>query len=185
MLYSQYKEYKKLFSILKKKSTIENGEEIGNLPIKDIKDLQVSRLDNTANKLRSQSMAISTLHKLLKREKKRFNTVKKHFETELLCQTPLEQEVKLCMRNYLRTVCQKKLGQEHQSDLSPDNELYQDNSEFYRLGLTKRERKTLIELLLKNEKVSQLIKDKLIVTEEQVKFTDSDIEELGDDFKGK
>lgn len=176
MLYTQYKEYKKLFGILKDKEDPKVNE------VPHLAEIQLEKLDITTGKLKRQNTILKTLETLFDREKKRYHKIKRFFDAEMLNQTPLEKQVKDITKKYLKTIFKKRLDEE-QMVVYTKKENIEDDPEFYRLGLSKGERKVLIEMLLKSERVDALLKDKLEFDEKKLLIEDSDMEELGDEFR--
>ena len=123
------------------------------------------------------------MESLYDREKKRYNNLKKQFDNELLRQSPLEREVKDIMRKFLKAAFFQRIKRQDDQDIDTQIEKIEVDPEFYRLGLTREERKALVDLLLKNPRIQASLDDKLMINPGvNLNFTDSDFEDLGDDF---
>ena len=208
VLFSQYKEYKKLFEILQDKSKSikktmkgEQGEPDASHsssktpagpvtisgPIEENisekkASLEIQKLDYTTNKLKRQNAILKNLETLYDREMRRYRNLKKEFDRELLRQSPLEREVKEVMRKFLQAAFNKRVKKHDTTNLD-DIDMIKIDPEFYRLGLTRDERMTLVELMLKNPRISDALDDKLKIDPDvQLNLEDSDFDDLGDDF---
>lgn len=130
-----------------------------------------------------QNAVLKNMENLYDREKRRYNNLKSQFDDELLRQSPIEREVKDIMRKFLKAAFFQRIKRQDDEDIDTQIERIEVDPEFYRLGLTREERKALVDLLLRNPRIQASLDDKLTISPDiDLNFTDSDFEELGNDF---
>ena len=120
MLYSQYKEYKKLFEIMTQdleKQTQESQKSKINrdapraLRAKGRDDglIDIAKLDNRSMNIKRQQAILNNMENLYNREKDRYRKLRRLFDNELMKQTELETEVRFVMQEYLTHVYKKRM----------------------------------------------------------------------------
>lgn len=191
ILFSQIEEYKQLFKLLsdeeppKSNSHSQCKEEGGhskstltNHKKKAIIDF--SKIDHTSQHLAREQLVLDNLKNLLEREKKRYFKLKKHFDSELLRETPLEGDVKETVRDFI-----KKIHLRNKTSFAPHikaamrDEQARDvehDTEFYRLPLTLDDRRTLVDQILNINLVDDMVRDKLEITDKMKQMTEFDPE---------
>lgn len=191
ILFSQIEEYKQLFKLLADEDAAKSNShsqckedggsvkgQISNKKNKHIIDF--AKIDHTSQHLAREQLVLDNLKNLLEREKKRYFRLKKHFDSELLRQTPIEVDVKETMRDFI-----KKVHIKNKTSFSPHIQAAMRNdqareiehdTEFYRLPLTLDDRRSLVDQILNIELVDEMVKDKLEITEKMRKMTEFDPE---------
>jgi spore coat protein CotH len=117
MLYSQYKEYKKLFEIMTADLEKATQESAKSKAVRDKhrpngKDdglIDIAKLDNRSINIKRQQAILNNMENLYNREKDRYRKLRRLFDNELMKQTELETEVRFVMQEYLTHVYKKRM----------------------------------------------------------------------------
>lgn len=190
MLFSQYKEYKKLFEIMTQ--DLENAqtdvvEEASNtkskkqvLPSINKRDnyVDISKLDERSMNLKRLQAIYGNMESLYGRERDRYKRLRKLFDNELMKQTELESEVKSVMQQYLTNVYKKRM-KDYDEAMVASNEyepqhvrgitdVPANDAELYRTQLTKEERQELVRYLQSNNKISMILREKLALGDNNI-----------------
>ena len=182
ILYSQIEEYKQLFKML---TEDEDPKSMAQSQLKEDQSshmksqlsaaknkpgIDFSKIDHTSQHLAREKLVLDNLASLLEREKKRYHKLKHHFDTELLRQTPLEEAVRHTVRDFVRQshIKQNTSYSAHikaaGTQAGQQRELEHDD-QFYRIGLTAPDRRDLVDRILSLEKVSQLMRERIDLTD--------------------
>ena len=181
MLFSQYKEYKKLFEIMTQDLDAVQSDTVPKnccskkqvLPSINKRDnfVDISKLDEKSMNLKRLQAIYGNMESLYGRERHRYVKLRKLFDNELMKQTELESEVKSVMQQYLTNVYKKRMkdydeAMVNSTDYEPQHvrgitDLPANDAELYRTQLTKEERQELVRHLLSNNKISMILREKL------------------------
>lgn len=182
MLFSQYKEYKKLFEIMTQDLENMPGEVTAEAATrikkeeaakKKTKDnfVDINKIDEKSLNLRRLQAIYSNMESLYNREKGRYKKLRRLFDNELMKQTELESEVKIIMQQYLTNVYRKRMKDYDENTMNTSDyeakhvqgitDAPLNDAELYRTQLTKEERQELVRLLLSNNKISMILREKL------------------------